>query len=149
MAKYYKILNKNMVHNEMHYQEGLNIDIKPFNPKPECGPGGLFFADRSEIGKFFDYGMLLAEVEVPEGEPIVEVKGLDATKYKAHRIILKNIRDILDDSVIEEFKYDAEAINGLMLAAITRSDVKVIQCLLGRDADINRALAHRDRKAFD
>jgi len=95
---YFKILRENLKHYDMQYKEGLNVDVLPFNPKPECGEGGLYFTDEQYILDFVDYGSKIAEVTVPEGEMIVPLE----EKYKAHKIILSNIRDLW---TVETFEY--------------------------------------------
>jgi len=86
---YYKILKKDMLHYSMQYKEGINVDVEPFDPRPKCG-GGLFFSDEKNILAFCNYGDLIAEVTVPEGEMIVPVEN----KYKANKIILSDIRNL-------------------------------------------------------
>lgn len=93
--KFYKILPSNMICRGFQYKEGLNIDIQPFNDK-EC-PNGLHFSDAEHILYFCGYGDLIAEVEIPENEEVLCFK----RKYKAHSIILKNIKPLWD---IEVFK---------------------------------------------
>ena len=98
--KYYKIVSSDMTHHGFVYKEGLNIDTELFDEIPNCG-GGLFFSDAQNILSFVNYGNLIAEVEVPDGTKIVQVED----KYKAHAIVLKNIRPIW---TIDTFKYFIE-----------------------------------------
>ena len=98
--KYYKILSSDMTHHGFVYKEGLNIDTKPFDETPNCG-GGLFFSNAQNILSFVNYGKLIAEIEVPDGTKIVQVED----KYKAHAIVLKNIRPIW---TVDTFKYFIE-----------------------------------------
>ena len=95
--KYYKILRSDMTHHGFVYKEGLNIDTEPFDETSICS-GGLFFSDAENILSFVDYGNLIAEVEVPDGTKIVQVEN----KYKAHAIVLKNIKPIC---TVDTFKY--------------------------------------------
>lgn len=98
--KYYKILRSDMTHHGFKYQEGLNIDTESFDETPDCG-GGLFFSDVQNILSFVNYGKLIAEIEVPDGTKIVQVED----KYKAHAIVLKNIKPIW---TVDTFKYFIE-----------------------------------------
>ena len=98
--KYYKILRSDMTHHGFVYKEGLNIDTEPFDETPDCG-GGLFFSNAENILSFWRYGDLIAEVEVPDGTKIVQV----GDKYKAHAIVLKNIKPIW---TVDTFKYFIE-----------------------------------------
>ena len=94
--KYYKILRSDMTHHEFVYKEGLNIDTEPFDETPDCGDG-LFFSDAENILSFVDHGDLIAEVEVPNGTKIVQVND----KYKAHAIVLKNIKPLWNIDTLE------------------------------------------------
>ena len=98
--KYYKILKNDMIHHSFQYKEGLNVDTNPFNETSNCG-GGLFFSDAENILSFRQYGDLIAEVEIPAGTKIVQV----GDKYKAHAIIIKNIKPIW---TVDTFKYFIE-----------------------------------------
>lgn len=86
---YFKILKENLIHHGFTYKEGLNVDIKPFDPTPGC-KGGLFFADEEHILEFCDYGTQITEVIIPGGEEVVKVN----TKYKVHQMMLGKIRDL-------------------------------------------------------
>ena len=98
--KYYKVLRSDMTHHGFVYKEGLNIDTEPFDETPDCG-GGLFFSNAENILSFVNYGNLIAEVEVPNGEKIIQVEN----KYKVHSIVLKNIKPIW---TVDTFKYFIE-----------------------------------------
>ena len=86
---YFKILREDLTHHGYTYHEGLNVDPNPFDSTPDYG-GGLFFADEKEILMFCGYGNKIAEVTIPEGEVIVSL----GEEYKAHRIILGQIREL-------------------------------------------------------
>ena len=98
--KYYKILRSDMTHYGFKYHEGLNTDTEPFDETPYCG-GGLFFSDAENILSFVDYGNLIAEVEISKGAKIIPVRN-KYKKYKAHSIVLKNIKPIW---TVDTFKY--------------------------------------------
>lgn len=40
---FYKVLNKNLIHWDYKYIDGLNICPQTFNPSGQCSPGGLYF----------------------------------------------------------------------------------------------------------
>ncbi len=91
-SKYVKILNESMIHKGFKYQLGLNVDTKPFDPSGSCRPGGLYFTNLTNFYKFLGYGTLIADVEVPEGTEIYADP--EGDKWKAHSIIISNIRPI-------------------------------------------------------
>ena len=134
--KYYKILSSDLTHHGFKYQEGLNIDTNPFDEMPDCG-GGLFFSDAEHILSFVGYGNLIAEVEVPDGTKIVQVED----KYKAHAIVLKNIRPIW---TVDTFKYFIEENinihvkndNAFRYASETRN-LELVKFLLHNGANIH------------
>ena len=134
--KYYKILSSNMTHHGFVYKEGLNIDTKPFDETPDCG-GGLFFSNAENILSFWRYGGLIAEVEVPDGTKIVQV----GDKYKAHAIVLKNIKPIW---TVDTFKYFIEeginihADNNLaLISAAQNGYLEVVKFLVSKGANIH------------
>lgn len=86
--KYYKVLPENLKCRGFQYHEGLNIDTNLINNE-ECS-NGLHFAEVKNIFKFCDHGIMLAEVEVPDDAVVYEFRN----KYKADKIILKNIRPL-------------------------------------------------------
>ena len=93
---YFKILRENLIHHGYTYHEGLNEDSNPFDPVPNCR-GGLFFSDEKEVLGFCNYGTKIAEVTIPDGEAIVSV----GEGYKAHRIILGQIRELWTKGTLE------------------------------------------------
>lgn len=99
--KYFKILNKNITHNGYKFETSLNIDSLPWNPDPDCSPGGFYFTTAEYVWDFIDHGSLLAEIEVPQG---IEIS-VGEHKRKAHQIIIKNIRELWD---LDTIKYLVE-----------------------------------------
>jgi len=133
---YYKILKKDMLHYDMQYKEGLNVDIKPFDSSPCCG-GGLFFSDVKNILGFCSYGDLIAEVTVPEGEMVISV----GNKYKANKINLSNIRNLWDVEVFKELVkqgLDIHADNDLALLLVAGNGfLDVVKYLVEQGAYIH------------
>ena len=134
--KYYKILRSNMTHHGFVYKEGLNIDTEPFDKTPACG-GGLFFSDAQNILAFVNYGNLIAEVEVPDGTKIVQVDD----KYKAHSIVLKNIKPIW---TVDTFKYFIEESINIhadddfaLIYAAKNGNLELVKFLVDKGANIH------------
>jgi len=88
-----KVLARDLKHLGFQYKEGLNIDDKPFDRKPTCGIGGLYFCTFRRVHNWVCKGPNIADVSVPAAvngkrNPVVDV---DNEKSKAHAIILSNI----------------------------------------------------------
>jgi hypothetical protein len=107
----YKVLNENMTHNGYVYSLGTNTDSLPFNPKGSCESGGLYFANILNIINFFNYGTKTADVELKDDEPV----WYDHDKYKAHTIILTNIRDLKYFEIPDQYALDVVKQDGLAL----------------------------------
>ena len=133
---YFKILREDLTHNGYTYHKGLNVDPNLFDPTPDCR-GGLFFSDTKHILKFCDYGTKIAEVVVPEGELIVQVND----GYKAHQIILKEIKDLWTVETFEwliECGVDIHADNdGALYWAACYNHLDVVKYLVEQGADIH------------
>jgi hypothetical protein len=84
-----------MIHHGYTYSEGLNVDHIPFNPNGECAGGGLYFCEVKDVYRYFSYGSLLAEVEIPSNALVYQEKN----KLKADKLILKNIAPIAGHSL--------------------------------------------------
>ena len=142
--KYYKILRSDMKHHGFVYKEGLNIDTEPFDETPDCG-GGLFFSDAEHILSFVNYGNLIAEVEVPNGEKIIPVEN----KYKAHAIVLKNIRPLWNINTFEYLIQKGIDIHvdddSAFVYAARNNDLELVKFLVCNKANIhsNNELALR------
>lgn len=119
--KYYKILADNMHQKGFQFKEGLNVDDKPFDPTPTC-KNAFFFTTKGNIHNFLGYGNLIAEVEIPEGEQVVKVQEHEYSniKFKAHQMILKNVKTLTDKSVLEEFKDDQQFLDKLFFQSILK-----------------------------
>ena len=83
---FYKVVREDLTHNEVVYKLGLNIDPLKFNPKGSCQSGGLYFTDIENIGKYFDYGNLVAYITIPNDALIY--KDPEGDKWKADRFII-------------------------------------------------------------
>lgn len=90
METYYKILNEQLNHHGFQYSLGLNVDFNEFNPSGSCHKGGLYFTTKENLFKFFDFGIYIAEIEIPDDAQIYEDPNGD--KYKADKIIIKSIK---------------------------------------------------------
>lgn len=137
---YFKILKEDLRHHGFQYKEGLNVDTKRFNPSQKYG-GGLFFTDEKSIFSFLDCGTKIADVTIPDGEPVVSVDSFGTKKYKAHRIVLSNIRELY---TVETFKQliaaraDIHVWNDYALrCAAYNGHHEIVKCLVEAGADIH------------
>lgn len=133
---YFKILTEDLTHHGYTYKKGLNVDPKPFNPEPKWD-NGLFFADEKNILGFCGFGNKIAEVIVPDGERIIRV----GDEYKAHRIILREIRNLWNVETFEWLKncgVDLHKDNDIALyGAVELNHVEIAKYLLEHDANID------------
>jgi hypothetical protein len=97
--QYYKITNHEEKHNDLHYKDGLNVDILPFDPSGSCKSGGIYFSSK-DILAFLNYGPWIREVSLPEGQTLYTNPGTPV-RYKAHKIILGSRREITLDVIKE------------------------------------------------
>jgi hypothetical protein len=91
---YVKILAEDLNHNGFQYKEGLNVDTVPFNPVGSCSRGGLYFTTMQHMILYLNYGNKIADVEIPDDAEVY--KDPSGNKWKADKIIIKNIREIKD-----------------------------------------------------
>ena len=61
MTIYYKITNETENHYGYQYKDGLNVLEEPFNEKPVCRKGGLYFTTSEFIHLFENYGLTFPE----------------------------------------------------------------------------------------
>ena len=89
---YYKAVNASEEHYGMQYQEGINVDILPFNDNPNesCCAGGLYFSDLEHIFEFTGGNTYIYEVTIPLNEKVIQ----DDNKWRVHRFCLSNRRTI-------------------------------------------------------
>ena len=109
---YYKVTNKDECHNGFQYSTGLNIDVNPFQETGSCVKGGLYFTTLEHITYFFDYGIYVREVTIPEDAKMVEDP--EGDKWRADKIILgekysienfiRKFKDKVDWSRISQYK---------------------------------------------
>lgn len=102
-----KTLLKVMMHDEVHrkfqYKPGVNVcnnTFEPYDPSKEdrtCLPGGLYFADKENIRRFFYIGPWLRKVTLPVDDPDLKVAYIPPDKYRANKIILGEERYSLFD----------------------------------------------------
>lgn len=130
-TKFYKITNRTEQHHGMKYQDGLNVDVLPFNPRGSCSAGGIYFTTLKHILHFQNFGCWVREVELPENELVWEEKGpYFVVKYKAHSVILKPRRPLNPETIMDliiegaDFKSDWTYDNFLLKLAVCKKHIK-------------------------
>ncbi len=88
---YYKFIGNN--EGSYPYKLGLNTladNNETFDPRAQCGPGGLYFADSHFIFNFMGYGNTLCLVTIPDGAQIVKINN---NKWKTDQIIIESMHE--------------------------------------------------------
>ena len=107
---YYKVTNKKENHHGFQYVDGLNILIEPFSPTGSCVPGGFYFTTKEHIHKFYNYGINLRLVTLPESDPDFQmVKDPSGDKWRANKIILGKKYSLFDPVTYQELNLDITA----------------------------------------
>ena len=115
--KFYKLTNHQEIHNNLKFNNGLNIDPIAFNPSNSCLPGGIYFTERNKIAMWLHYSdspmCWIREVQIPLDAEVY----IEDNKFKSNKIILGprvTIKDFegWNDS---QFCNSAVKINGLTL----------------------------------
>lgn len=88
--KFYKLINRSMVHYDFTYKIGLNVYNGKFNPLGDCDEGGLYFSSYNDICKFFDGQYYICDVALPDDATIY----IESDKFKCDKIILSNPTEI-------------------------------------------------------
>ena len=85
-----KLTNKECVHNNFTFIDGLNIDTVKFNPTGKCLPGGIYFVTIDNWPEWINYNSdimwYIWDVTIPDDALVYDEKN----KFKADKIILKN-----------------------------------------------------------
>ena len=95
---YYKIIGNNF--GSYPYRIGLNTlkhNGEEFDPREECGPGGLYFCNAEYIFNYLKLGDKICEVQLPEGARVVRM----GAKYKADKLLITKIMPIEEVATIE------------------------------------------------
>ena len=101
---YVKITNKEECHNGFQYQPGLNILQEPFQVEGSCVPGGFYYTDLENIHHFYDYGVWLWIVEIPDDAQVVEdPHETSGQKWRTDKIILSQKYSLYDVDTVKKF----------------------------------------------
>ncbi|AYV77921.1 MAG: hypothetical protein Edafosvirus2_100 [Edafosvirus sp.] len=91
--KFIKLTNKNEIHNNLPYGDGLNVDVLEFNTVQPCCPGGIYFIDKIDMNKWIRYGnkkmYWRRNVKIPDDAIVfIEYCKKFGYKFKTDKIIL-------------------------------------------------------------
>lgn len=87
---FYKFLNNNLIHHGFKYQQGLNIDTKPFKPYRYVTDDGLHFYEESAPYFHIYYsrhGERIAFIEIPDDARVY----IGTNNFKSDKVIITNI----------------------------------------------------------
>lgn len=90
-----KLLHTNFTHHGFTYRTGLNVDPLRWNPHGSCEPGGLYYTVPEYACHWVDPSMThVADVTVPDDQPVWADDQSPTTKWKAPQLFLSNIRPL-------------------------------------------------------
>ena len=98
---YYKITNQEECHRDFQYQTGLNVLDRPFQENGSCVAGGLYFTTLEHLHDFYQYGVWLRVVIIPDDA--LMVKDPAGNKWRADKIILGERYPLYDLGTIKKF----------------------------------------------
>jgi len=109
MSRYFKITNRKEIHHDFPYKDGLNILDKPFETEGSCVEGGLYFTMIEYLHQYYEYGIYIREIFLPETDPDFQmVRDPNGDKWRANKIILGNRYSLLDPETYNIFGLDIE-----------------------------------------
>lgn len=92
---YLKITNKNEIHG-FQYKDGINLDTNNLDKNGSCTLG-LYFTDKENIEKFYDYGIWIRMIKLPVDDPtLIVVQDTSGDKWRANKLILGDKLDMSD-----------------------------------------------------
>jgi hypothetical protein len=93
-GRFVKLTNEECIHNDFEYKEGLNIDELEFDSRHACGPGGLYFCDYKDMGRWAQYNkkimMYIWDVVIPNDAQVIYM----TYKIKCDKFVLANKKPI-------------------------------------------------------
>ena len=87
---YFKITNRKENHHGFQYNDGLNVDDKPFNPSGCCSGGGLYFTTLENLHMFENFGVNIRPIIVPSGVPIYDEVCRSITHWNCYKFHYKS-----------------------------------------------------------
>jgi hypothetical protein len=117
---FYKILVPDQNHKGFQYVDGLNILDKTFQETGSCVPGGLYYTDKDNLHNFYDYGVWIRRVKIPDYAKSVEDP--DKTRGRKWR----------SDKIILNEKYYLYAVETIIELNLTITSYYIVQlCVYG------------------
>jgi hypothetical protein len=99
-----KITNENENHYGFQYVDGLNILDKPFQEKGSCVPGGLYYTDEDNLHYFYEYGVWIRIVSIPEDAKVVEDRDyITGRKWRTDKIIFHDKYPLYSLETVKKF----------------------------------------------
>ena len=109
---YYKVTNSEEKHYRLQYKDGLNTllpdEVFNDNPSDSCVRNRIYFTDYEHLPQFFDYGVFIRKVKIPEDARVI--KDPSGDKWGTDKIIFLERYSIKDDFDLwydkDKFNYD-------------------------------------------
>ncbi len=133
---FFKVTNEKECHYGVQYKTGLVTDHLSFESTGSCTPGGLYFATKEHIPKFYYRGVWIRQVMLPTGiEGFKCVRDSTGDKWRANMLILGERHSLGDPQTYLIF--------GLVMLtveeSIVRGDIEVLEWWLRNDTTIEHA----------
>ena len=118
--EFYKLTNKEELHNNINFIDGLNIDPIKFNPFGSCLPGGIYFTEYNKIAMWLSYSgktmYWIRKVKIPSDAKVY----VEVDKFKTDKIYLESRVPLSEFKAWENHSFCLCAVktNGLSLIYI-------------------------------
>ena len=129
---YVKITNNNETHNGFIYHDGLNELLEPFNSDPaqSCVSGGLYFTDIMNAHKYYNYGIYIRIISLPQDDPYFKIiKDPSGDKFRANKIILGERYPLCDPNTYKVLNIKMPSINFLIECAVKEGNIDCLGIL--------------------
>jgi len=156
--QWFKILNTDFCHNNFQYKLGVNKDILPFDPRPNCGPGGLYFTERAFLHLYLGFGDHIALVDVPDDAQVCQMENKLKTD-QLELVWIKTITQFFEDAENADLVFKCIAHNGCTLKYVThqteelcrlavQQDGLALKFVLEQTEELCRLAVHQDGRAL-
>lgn len=100
---YYKIIRKDLKHNNHTYQLGINRDELFFRPYGSCESGGLYFTTKEHLPKNWHRGYYIADIDLIPDEPIY--RDPQGDKWKTPAFSVRKLTPMLEHELFQDKEF--------------------------------------------